>query len=87
MMIFRQCRGIYQRDDTIKSLKKRLNTAENLVEDGNKLLKQCVNKMNRGIFLYGQQKIQLGFKTKERTKRGMRTSQQKTPRPSKTKIK
>lgn len=41
-------------DDTIKLSKERLNTAENLVEDGNKLLKQCLNKMNHGIFLDGQ---------------------------------
>ena len=55
---------VTEADDTIKSLKKRLNTAKNLVEDGNKLFKQCVNKMNRGIFLDGQQKIQLGQKPK-----------------------
>ena len=33
-------------DDTIKSLKERLNTAENLIEDGNKLLKRYVYKMS-----------------------------------------
>ena len=37
---------VREADDTIKSLKERLDTAENLIEDGNKLLKQYVNKMS-----------------------------------------
>ena len=49
-----------------KSLKERLNAAENLFEDGNILLKQCVNKMNRVIFFDGQEKIDLAQKQKKK---------------------
>ena len=64
-------------DDTVKSLKEILNAAENLVEDGNKLLKQCVNKMNRGIFLDSQQKIELGQKRKKELNEELKLANEK----------
>ena len=57
---------VREKDGTIKSLKERLNAAENSFEDGNKLLKQCVNKRNCVLFLGGQQKIELGQKQKKK---------------------
>ena len=42
-----------------------LEVAEKLVEDGNKLLKICVKKMNQAIFIEGQQKVELGQKRKQ----------------------
>ena len=45
-----------------------IDAAEKLVEDGNKLLKLCVKKMNQKLFLDGQQKIELGQKRKQELK-------------------
>ena len=36
------------------------------MEDGNKLLKTCVQKMNQGVFLDGQWKVILGQKRKRK---------------------
>ena len=41
--------------DAIASLNQHIETAEKLVEEGNKLLKLCVSKMNWALFLQGQQ--------------------------------
>ena len=46
----------------IASLNQCIEAAEKLVEEGNKLLKLCVPKMNQALFLQGQQKIELGQK-------------------------
>ena len=35
-----------------------------MVDEGNKLLKVCVTKMNQQIFIDGQQKIEVGLKRK-----------------------
>ena len=44
-------------EDAIASLNQRIEAAEKLVEEGGKLLKLCVPKMNQALFLQGQQKI------------------------------
>jgi len=49
----------------INRLNVQLEVAEKLVEDGNKLLKICVKKMNQAIFIEGQQKVELGQKRKQ----------------------
>ena len=36
--------------------------AENLVEDGNKLLQTCIQKINKSVFLNSQLKVMLGQK-------------------------
>ena len=46
----------------IASLNQCIEAAKKLVEEGNKLLKLCVPKMNQAFFLQGQQKIELGQK-------------------------
>ena len=46
----------------IASLNQCIEAAEKLVEEGNKLLKLCVPKMNQALFLQGQQKIELSQK-------------------------
>ena len=51
-------------EDAIASLNQRIEAAEKLVEEGGKLLKLCVPKMNQALFLQGQQKIELGQKRK-----------------------
>ena len=55
-------------DETISNLNFQIDAAEKLVEDGNKLLKLCVKKMNQKLFLDGQQKIELGQKRKQELK-------------------
>ena len=51
-------------EDAIASLNQRIEAAEKLVEEGNKLLKLCIPKMNQSLFLQGQQKIELGQRRK-----------------------
>ena len=53
-------------DDSISSIKERMDSAERLVEEGNILLKACVKKMNHGVFLDGQQKVETGQKNKRK---------------------
>ena len=48
-------------DDSISSIKERMDSAEKLVEEGNILLKACVKKMN-----HGQQKVETGRKNKRK---------------------
>ena len=55
-------------DETISNLNFQIAAAEKPVEDGNKLLKLCVKKMNQKLFLDGQQKIELGQKRKQELK-------------------
>ena len=45
-----------------------IDAAEKLVEDGNKLLKLCVKKMDQKLFLDGQQKIELSQERKQELK-------------------
>ena len=47
------------------SAKSRLNCAELLVEEGNRLIKSCVKKMHIPTFNDGQQRIELGLKRKK----------------------
>ena len=49
-------------EDVIPSLNQHMKAAEKLVEEGNKLLRLCVPKMNQALLLQGQQKIELGQK-------------------------
>ena len=51
-------------EDAIASLNQRIEAAEKLVEEGNKVLKLCIPKMNQSLFLQGQQKIELGQRRK-----------------------
>ena len=41
-------------EDAMVSLNQRMKAAEKLVEEGNKLLKLCVPKMNQALFLQRQ---------------------------------
>ena len=49
-------------EDAIANLNQRIEAAEKLVKEGNKLLKLCVPKINQALFLQGKQKIELGQK-------------------------
>ena len=51
-------------ENAIASLNQQIEAAEKLVEEGNKLLKLCVPKMNQVLFLQQQQKIELSQKRK-----------------------
>ena len=51
-------------EDAIASLNQRIEAAEKLVKEGNKVLKLCIPKMNQSLFLQGQQKIELGQRRK-----------------------
>ena len=51
-------------EDAIASSNQCIEAAEKLVEEGNKLLKLCVSKMNQALFLQGQHNIELGQKRK-----------------------
>ena len=49
-------------EDSIAVNQSRVKVAENLVEDGYKLLKTCLKKMNQGVFLDDQLKVELDQK-------------------------
>ena len=48
----------------IDVVESKLVCADNMIHEGNKLLKACVSKMNQQIFIEGQQKVEVGLKRK-----------------------
>ena len=49
-------------DNDIDVVESKLVCADNMIHEGNKLLKACVSKMNQQIFIEGQQKVEVGLK-------------------------
>jgi len=54
-------------------MKHRLVVAEELVEEGNSLLKICAEKMHLPTFTEGQQKIEIGLKRKNSLQDDLKT--------------
>ena len=69
-------------EDGIASLNQRIEAAEKLVEEGNKLSKLFVPKMNQVLFLQGQQKIGLDQKRKLELKSKIASENKKKKEPS-----
>ena len=70
-------------EDAIASLNQ--PAAEKLVEEGSKLLKLCVSKINQALFLQGQQKIELGKERKLELKSELASENKKKKELSTTK--
>ena len=69
-------------EDGIEGLNQRIEAAEKLVEEGNKLSKLFVSKMNQMLFLQGQQKIELDQKRKLELKSKIASENKKKKEPS-----
>ena len=55
MSLQKKCADDLKRvENAMVSLNQHMKAAEKLVEEGNKLLKLCVPKMNQALFLQGQ---------------------------------
>ena len=55
---------INQINEEIEAAKLRLRASDNLIDEGNTLLKACVKRMHLPTFTEGQQKVEIGVKRK-----------------------
>ena len=60
----REKKDVEELDAQIDVIKGKIRMADDLIADGNKLLKACVKKMVPAIFTEGQEKVELGVKRK-----------------------
>lgn len=64
-------------ENNIKIVESKMQSAERIIEDANKLLKACVKKINTQIFIDGQQKVEIGLKRKSKLKAELEVAMKK----------